>query len=78
MILRKVLFCEVGAPESSFLGLKAAWLLGQCIVWILNNPRFNNWFKDQRDGKISSFCQISQNRVFGACLKYLVEGLVIP
>ena len=55
MILRKVLFFEVGAPESSFLGLKAAWLLDQHIVWILNNARFNNWFKDQRDGKISSF-----------------------
>ena len=55
MILRKVLFFEVGAPESFFLGLKAAWLLDQHIVWILNNARFNNWFKDQRDGKISSF-----------------------
>ena len=34
-----------------FLGLKTTWLLGTCILWILNNPRFNNWFKGERDRK---------------------------
>ena len=40
-------------------GLKTTWLLGPRILWILNNPRFNNWFKGQRDGKISNFCQVN-------------------
>ena len=41
------------------LGLKTTYLLDWRILWILNKPRFNNWFKDERDGKISNFCQIS-------------------
>ena len=45
-----------------FSGLKTTWILGQCILWILDiliNPRFNKWFKGQRNRRPSNFCQIS-------------------
>ena len=42
-----------------FLRLKTTCLLGTHILWIVNNPRFNNWFKGQRDRKISNFFQVS-------------------
>ena len=57
-IQRKVLmFGDVGAPESFWD--KNYMTLGSYILWILNKPRFHNWFKGQKDGKISNFCQIS-------------------
>ena len=61
-----------------FLGLKTKWLLGPHILWILNNSRFNKWFKGKKYGKISNFCQISKNRVFWVSLKYLVKEFVMP
>ena len=38
-----------------FLGLKTTWFLGTHILWIFDNPRFNNWFKSKRDRKIRVF-----------------------
>ena len=48
------------------------------ITFILINPRLNNWFKEQGDGRLCNFYLVSWNRFFWAPLKYLVEGLVIP
>ena len=65
-IQRKLLmFVEVGATES-FFGTKSymSIRLGRCILWILNNPRFNNLSKGQRDEKISRFAKYVKIGIF--------------
>ena len=57
---------------------KTTWLLGARILWILNNPRFNNLFKGQRDRKSVVFAKQVKIKFFWALFKYLLEGLVIP
>ena len=50
--LLKVLF-----GTENYMNIRSAHFVN--IRFMLNNPRFNNWFKGQRDIRVSNFCQIS-------------------